>query len=174
MIRNIIAHVQGSSRISGHRTRPLEGVTFDGIRLFISTDPNSPYDTSVHALKFQYARNLKVKDVEVVWENPALDKWQSALYFEDVEGLELADFTGRQAWVGRDVPAVVLEKVTGARIVNCQAAEGTTTFLEVNRTESKSIALLGNDLRKAKVPFHFEKGAESKELKSLSNLLSTD
>ncbi len=174
MIRNIIAHVQGSSRISGHRTRPLEGVTFEGIRLFISTDPKSPYDTSVHALKFQYARNLKVKDVEVVWENPVLDKWQSALYFEDVDGLELADFTGRQAWAGRDVPAVVLDKVTDARLVNCQAAEGTATFLEVSGKESHSIALMGNDLRKAKVPFHFEKGAESKELKSLSNLLPTE
>jgi hypothetical protein len=171
MIRNIIAHVQGSSRISGHRTRPLEGVTFEGIRLFLSTDPKSPYDTSVHALKFQYAKNLKVKDVQVVWENPALDKWQSALYFEDVDGLELADFTGRQASLERDVPAVVLDKVTGARLVNCQAAEGTSTFLEVSGTQSRSTALLGNDLRKAKVPFRFEKGAANKELKALSNLL---
>jgi hypothetical protein len=174
MIKNIIAHVQGSSRISGHSTRPLEGVTFEGIRLFISTDPNSPYDTSVHALKFQHARNLKVKDVEVVWEKPALDKWQSALYFENVDGLELADFSGRQAWLGRDVPAVVLDKVTGARLVNCLAAQGTTTFLEVSGKESRNIALLGNDLREAKVAHRFENGAESKELKAVSNLLPTD
>ncbi len=174
IIKNIIAHVQGSSRISGHSTRPLEGVTFEGIRLFISTDPNSPYDTAVHALKFQHAKNLKVKDVEVVWEKPALDKWQSALYFENVDGLELADFTGRQAWLERDVPAVVLDKVTGARLVNCLAAEGTTTFLEVSGKESRNIALLGNDLRQAKVAHRFENGADSKELKALSNLLPID
>ncbi len=174
MIKNIIAHVQGSSRISGHKTRPLEGVTFEGIRLFLATDPKSPYDTSVHALKFQYAKNLKVKDVEVVWETPALDKWESALYFEDIDGLELADFTGRQAPLSHDAPAVVLDKVTGARLVNCRAAEGTTTFLEVTGTESRSIALMGNDLRHAKVPYHFEKGADSKELKDVSNLLPGD
>jgi hypothetical protein len=174
MIKNIIAHVQGSSLISGHRTRPLEGVTFEGIRLFLSTDPNSPYDTAVHALKFQHARNLKVKDVEVVWETPELNDWQSAIYFEDIEGLELADFKGRQAWPGRDVPAVVLDKVTGARIVNCQAAEGTTTFLQVRGPESRGIALLGNDLRNAKVAHRFEKGAESKELKALGNLLPAE
>jgi hypothetical protein len=174
MIKNIIAHVQGSSRISGHRTRPLENVTFEGIRLFLQTDPNAPYDTSIHALKFQYAKNLKVKDVEVFWEAPALDKWESALHFEDIDGLELADFAGRQAWLGRDVPAVVLDKVTGARLVNCQAAEGTTTFLEVTGSESRSVALLGNDLRQAKVPYRFEKGAPEKELKAPSNLMPAE
>ncbi len=171
MIRNIIAHVQGSSRIAGHRTRPLEGVTFEGIRLFISTDPNSPYDTSVHALKFQYARNLKVKDVEVIWEKPALDKWQSALYFENVDGLEIDGFTGRQAWLDREVPAVVLNKVTDARVRNCQAAQGTAVFLEVVGEQSRNIRVMGNDLAMAKVPFKFEEGAKKDELKPLSNFL---
>ena len=160
--------------IAGHRTRPLEGVTFEGIRLFISTDPNSPYDTSVHALKFQYARNLKVKDVEVIWEKPALDKWQSALCFENIDGLEVDDFTGRQAWLDRDVPAMVLDKVTDARIANCKAPEGTTVFLEVSDKESRSIALMGNDLHKARAPYRFANGASSKELRTLGNLLPTD
>ena len=96
----------------------------------------------------------------------------SALHFEDIDGLELADFAGRQAWLGRDVPAVVLDKVTGARLINCRAAEGTTTFLEVRGSESRSVALVGNDLRQAKVPYRFDKGAKKKELKALSNLMA--
>jgi hypothetical protein len=174
MIRNIIAHVQGSSLIEGHPTRPLEGVTFEGIRLFISTDPASPYDTSVHALQFHWARNLKLKDVEVIWEKPSLEQWQSALRFENIDGLEVDDFTGRQAWPDREAPAMVLDKVIDARITNCKAPEGTTVFLEVSDKESRSIALMGNDLHKARVPYHFANGASSKELRTLGNLLPTD
>lgn len=173
MIRNIIAHVQGSSRIAGHRTRPLEGVTFEGIRLFISTDPAAPYDTSVHALEFKWAKNLKLKDVEVTWEKPALNEWQSALRFENIDGLEVDDFTGRQASPDRVAPAMVLDKVTDARIVNCKAPEGTAVFVEVSGQENRSIALTGNDLRKAKVPYRCENGASSKELKALGNLTAT-
>jgi hypothetical protein len=171
IIRDIIAHVQGSSRIAGHHTRPLDGVTFENIKLFISTDPKAPYDTSVHALKFEHAKNLKVKNVEVIWDKPALDKWESALYFENVDGLEIDDFTGRQAWPDQDAPAVVLNKVTDARVVNCKAAEGTKVFLGVIGEGSRDIRLAGNDLVKAKVPYKFEEGAKKDELKSLSNFL---
>lgn len=171
MIRNIIAHVQGSSMIAGHPKSWLDGVTFEGIRLFLSTDPAAPYDTSVNALEFRWARNLKMKDIEVIWDKPALDKWQSALYFEDIDGLQLSDFTGRQAWPGRDVPAVVLNRVTDARILNSQAAEGTTVFLAVMGSESRGVCLSGNDLRKAKVPYQLEKGAQKEELNAMSNFL---
>ena len=171
IIKNIIAHVQGSSRIAGHPQSWLEGVSFESIRLFISTEPKSPYDTSVHALEFQYARNLKVKDVEVVWGKPALDAWQSALHFEDIDGLEVSDFRGRQAWPEQETPAVAFDKVKNARLLNSQAAEGTNVFLKVMGEESKNICLLGNDLQQAKVPYQLSDGAKRDALKELSNFL---
>ncbi len=171
MIRNIIAHVQGSSTIAGHPQSWLEGVNFESIKLFLSTDPSAPYDTSVHALQFRWAKNLKVKDIEVIWEKPALDKWQSALYFEDIEGLEVNGFLGRQAWPQRDVPAVVFNRVQDARILNSQAAEGTSVFLSVRGADSRNICLLGNDLRKAKVAYQFQDNANRNELTAMSNFL---
>jgi hypothetical protein len=136
MVRNVIAHVQGASTIAGHAKSWLEGVSFEGIKLFLSTDPAAPYDTSVHALQFRWARNLKVKDVEVVWDKPSLDQWQSALYFEDIDGLELNDFAGRQAWPHKDTPAVVLNRVKNARVINSRAVEGTNTFLAILGADS--------------------------------------
>ncbi len=171
MIRNVIAHVQGTSTIAGHPQSWLEGVSFESIKLFLSTDPAAPYDTSVHALQFRWAKNLKVKDVEVIWDKPSLDRWQSALYFEDIDGLELNDFAGRQAWPDRDVPAVVLNRVKNARVLNSQAAEATTVFVGIRGEESRNICLLGNDLRKAKVPYRFDDGARSDELRAMSNFL---
>jgi hypothetical protein len=172
-IRNIIAHVQGSSNIAGHRdpNHWLEGVTFEDIKLFLSTDPAAAYDTSVHALKFRWARNLKVKGVEVFWEKPALDKWQSALYFADIDGLELNDFTGRQAWRDSDIPAVVFNKVANARVINSKAAEGTKAFLSITGEACQDICLQSNDFRKAQVPYKLSDGARSAELQAMSNLL---
>jgi hypothetical protein len=169
IIRNIIAHVQGSSMIAGHPESWLDGVSFENIKLYLSTDPAAPYDTAIHALQFRWARNLRVKDVEVTWDRPALDRWQSALYFEDIDGLEVSDFTGRQAWPDKDIPTVVLNRVADARILNSKAAEGTTVFLGVTGPDTRDIYLLGNDFRKAKVAYHFDGGARSDELTALSN-----
>jgi hypothetical protein len=171
IIRNIIAHVQGSSVITGHPKSWLDGVSFENVKLFLATDPAAPYDTSIHALQFRWARNLKVKDVEIAWDQPALDKWQSALYFEDIDDLEISNFAGRQAGADKDIPAVVLNRVADARIINSRATAGTTVFLGVTGPDSRDIYLLGNDFRKAKVAYHFDGGARSDELAALSNFL---
>ena len=79
IIRNVIAHGQGTCLITGHPKSWLENISLENVKLFISTDPSSPYDKSIHAMQFQYAKNLKVKDVEVNWEKPEWNKWESAL-----------------------------------------------------------------------------------------------
>ena len=85
-IRNIIAHCQGSSNIDGYPESPIDGLTLENIKLFLSTDPSAPYDVAIHAMRITNARNLKLKGIEVVWDKPALDKWQSALDLENVQG----------------------------------------------------------------------------------------
>ena len=97
IIRNVIAHGQGTCLIAGHAKSWLENVSLENVKLFIATDPASPYDKSVHAMQFQYAKNLKVKDVEVNWEKPEWNKWESALWFEDVNGLKVENFVGGPA-----------------------------------------------------------------------------
>jgi hypothetical protein len=49
----------------------------------------------------------------VNWGKPAYDKWESALSLEDVDELQLDGFTGSAAWPERNVPALVLNRVTG-------------------------------------------------------------
>lgn len=172
-IQNIIAHAQGSSLIAGHQdpAHYLENVTFENIKMFLSTDPTAPYDESVHALTFQNARNLTVKGVEVFWEKPALDRWKSAISFENIDGLELNGFAGRQAWPDQDTPAVALDNVTNAFVLNSRATEGTNVFLGVTGEGTKSIGLLSNDFRAAKVPYKLSGVAQSSELQAISNLL---
>ena len=71
-IRNVIAHGQGTSIINGHPDSWLERVSLENVKLFLATDPSAAYDRSVNAMQFRWARNLTVKDVEVVWAGRAV------------------------------------------------------------------------------------------------------
>jgi hypothetical protein len=165
MIQNVIAHAQGGSLIAGHPESWLDGVSIENIKLFLAADPAAPYELTTHALDFRWAKNLKVKNVEVNWEKPVADKWESALSFEDVSGLTLDGFEGRQAWPERDVPAVVFNKVSDAVVRNSRALEGTKTFLKVSGKESREIVLYGNDLRKAKAAYQLDKDVANDAVK---------
>jgi hypothetical protein len=168
LIRNVIARGNGASVILGPPESYLENVSFDNIRLFLSADPEHPMQKAEHALKFRWARNLKLRDIEVHWEKPASDKWQSALYLEDIQGLELDGFSGRPATA--QFPAIVLNQVEDATIRNTKVEPGTTVFLDVKGDKTRSIGLVGNDFRKAKTPYQVSSGAKKSEVAAVNNL----
>src|SRR5262245_34882800 len=169
LIRNVIALGNGSSVVLGHPESYLENVTFDSIRLFLSAVPDHPMQQKAeHALKIRWARNLKLRDVEVHWGEPSSERWQSALYLEDIEGLELDGFSGNPATA--EFPAVVLSQVEDATIRNTKVQPGTTVFLDVKGDKTRSIGLIGNDFRKAKVPFQTTSGARNTEIAAVNNL----
>jgi polygalacturonase len=172
LIKNVIARGYGSSVCNGHPQSWMDGITLENVKLFISHDPNAPYDKAVHALKFQQVKNLKLKDVEVVWDKPESDKWESALYLEEIKGLELEAFKGRQAKLGAEAakPTVVLNQVEGAVVRGCEADEGTEQFLFLTGNNTKDIILFGNDFRKAKIPFLLSQEVGKKVVRDLSNI----
>src|SRR2546429_3489832 len=147
ILRNIIAHGQGSCLILGHPDSWLEDINLENVKLYQSTDPAAGYDRSVHAMYFRYAKNLKVKDVQVQWEKPESPKWQSALYFQDVNGLKVEGFSGAPAKA--EFPNVVLDQVVGATIVNSQAMPGTDLFLRVAGAQRHGIKPDGHELQAA-------------------------
>jgi hypothetical protein len=169
IIRNVVAHGQGSCLITGHPTSWLDNVSLENIRLFISHDSTSPYDKAVNAMQVRYARNLKMKGIEVTWDKPDWVNWRSALYFEDVEGLSLNGFTGEPAKPGSDVPAVVLNKVDGATIQNASPRPGTQVFLRVQGAKSQKIYLTGNEWHNAKTPYKVDADVRQGAVKAINN-----
>ena len=167
VLRNIIAHGQGSCLILGHPDSWLDDINLENVKLYQSTDPAAGYDRSVHAMYFRYAKNLKVKDVQVQWEKPESAKWQSALYFQDVSGLKVEGFSGAPAKA--EFPSVVLDQVEGATIVNSQAMPGTDLFLRVAGANSHGINLYGNELHAAGAAFKVDDGVASDAVKSANN-----
>ncbi len=157
ILRNIVAHGQGTSMIHGHPDSWLDDVTFDNIKLFVSSDPESPLQKTEDAMQIRWARNLKLKDVEVFWDKPASAKWQSALRVEDAQDLQIEGFRGRPAY--REAPAVRLSNVDGAVLRNSDALPGTDLFLEIGGAKSRHIRFIGNDLGAAKIPYRLVGGA---------------
>jgi polygalacturonase len=66
-IQNVIARGQGSSVCNGHPDSWLEDISFENVKLVVAHDPEAAYDKAEHGLVFKQARNLRLKDVEIVW-----------------------------------------------------------------------------------------------------------
>jgi len=150
-MRNIVTQAKGSSLFYGHPENWLAAITLENVKLLVSTDPTAPYDKAEHALDFRRVRNLKLKDVEVVWGKPSLSSWKSALYLEDAQRLELDGFVAGASVADSSVPAVALQQVCDAVIRRCRAIEGTDLFLEIAGPASQDIRLRGNDFSRAKI-----------------------
>ncbi len=169
IIRNVIAHGQGSCVITGHPESWLYNISLENVRLFISHDPASLYDKAVNAMQFRYARNLKVKDLEVTWDKPDWVNWKSSLYFEDVDGLDLQGFAGGPAKPQLEIPAVVLDKVNGATIEGARPKDGTEVFLDVKGAASQKIYIVGSELHGVATPYHLESGVKPETVKAVDN-----
>jgi hypothetical protein len=164
-IQNVIARGYGSSVCNGHPDSWLDDVSFENVRLTLAHDAGAAYDKAVHALVFKQARNLTLKDVVIAWEGAPSEKWRSALAIEEVRGLVLDGVTAAQAPGADQAPAVLLREVDFAVVRNCQAAEGTGTFLLLTGRGTRDVLFERNDLRRARLPYAFALGALPQALK---------
>ncbi len=169
-LQNIIARGKGSSLINGHPMSWLEGISLENIKLFLSHDPEAPIQKVEHALRFRWARDLKIRGLEVVWDLPVSDNWKSALYFEDIKGLEVAEFAGRQGLVEAEQPAVVLSQVEDARFWRNRALPQTGVFFDIRGERSRSLTLSDNDLLEARLPFRIAPEVRREHVMMRNNL----
>jgi hypothetical protein len=148
----------GSSFINGHPDSWLDGVSLNNIKLIVSNDPESPLQKTVNAMQVRYARNLRMKDVEVIWDKPVSEKWRTALHVEDAQNIELEGFRGGPATAG--APAIRFANVDRATVRNSYAAPGTAVFLDITGAHSRGIRLQGNDLGAAQTPYRLGAGVK--------------
>ena len=171
IVHDVIIHCQGESTIYGHPESWLSGVTFENIKFFISSNPESPYDTAKNALSFRWVKDLRLRNVEVNWEKPAYDKWESALSLEDIDGLQVDGFSGGAAWPERNIPALALVRVANANLRNMTAPPDTNLFLKVAGADTRQIHLIGNDFHEAKIPYQLDPDVKANGVTAVDNFL---
>jgi hypothetical protein len=153
VLRDIIARGRGASICNGHPDSPLDGITMDNVKLYLAHDPSAPYDKAVNALTFKWARNLKLRNVEIIWDKPEFQAWRSALLVDDVEGLEIDGLRAGPAPAAgtKDAPVILLHDVRDAWIRNSRAGEGTGVFFGVEGPRTDGIVIASTNSRKAKL-----------------------
>ncbi len=171
LLHNVLMRGQGACNLMGHPDHWLEDVKLENVRLFLTATPDNPLEKAKHAMSIRWAKNLTLKDVEIVWGSPESTKWESALHLEDIQGLVLDGFRGGPAPGAQSAPAVVLHQVDDAVVRNCRSGEGAGAFLSVTGDASRGIRLVGNDLRRAKRAWVTGDGAKAAEVKESGTLL---
>jgi hypothetical protein len=154
VVRDVVAHVQGTARIVGHAERRIENVTLSGFQLFMAPE-STPDKRASHGLVAERVDRLRIRDMELRWDEGAPEtRWESALVLRDARDVELSGFVGG-ASPGRDAAAVVMEDVNGAFVSGCRPVGA--RFLQVGGA-SRAIHLLGNDLSATPVPVSYASG----------------
>ena len=171
VFRNIIAHCKGGAHITGHPNGYIDGLTYDNIKFFVGTDPTAPFDWTTDAMTFRWVKNLKLRDVEINWETPEAAKWRSAIHLEDVDGVVIDGFEGRQAKRGAEAPTLDFVNVKDVMIRDSKAPEGTETFVKVEGHDSSEVTLFGNDLRKSKAAVQLDTDVSKNAVTTLDNFM---
>jgi hypothetical protein len=152
VVRDVVARVEGTSRIVGHPERPLEDVTLSGIQIYVRPE-STPDKRATHGLVVEGVDRLRIRDLELRWAEDAPEpRWQSAVVVRKARDVELTGFVGRSAPGTADLPAVVMEDVDGALLRGCRALPG--RFVHVVGS-SRAIRLVGNDFSAARVPVSY-------------------
>ncbi|MEP7278486.1 MAG: glycosyl hydrolase family 28 protein [Bacteroidota bacterium] len=161
MIDNIIAHVRGTSTITGHANQVLQNITISNVQIFMLPE-DSKDKRSSHALYIQGVEGLKVRDLSVKWANEAEPKWQSALVLKNVTDFLVDSFSGRQGLIDGNDAAIVLDDATDGVILNSKASEGTNVFIQIKGSPNNFVNFKDNETRKAKKEISYEKEAKKK------------
>ena len=149
LIENVIAHVRGTSTITGHTDKALENITFSNVQLFMLPEDTKDKRSS-HALQIQGVKGLKMRDFSVSWSDEAEPKWESALVLKNVTDFVVDSFSGRQGLKNGKDAAIVLDGATDGIIRNSIAPEGTQVFIQVKGNPKNFVTFKDNETRKAK------------------------
>jgi hypothetical protein len=152
VVRDVVAHAQGTSRIVGHAERPIESVTLSGMQLFMAPEA-TPDKRATHGLVADGVDRLRIRDLELRWDAGAPERrWESALVLRNARDVELSGFVGGAAPGAKDTPAVVMEDVDGAFVNRCRPVG--EPFLRL-AGGSRAIRLVGNDFSATRAPVSY-------------------
>ncbi|HTE23779.1 glycoside hydrolase family 28 protein [Flavitalea sp.] len=164
VVENIIAHVRGTSTMTGHADQPLENIRLSNVQIFMHPE-NSKDKRASHSLQIEGINGLKIDNLSVKWEDEVEKKWKSALSLKDVADFEICSFSGRQGIKDAKDPAILMNNVQDGTIRDSRATEGTNVFIHLEGKESNDISLRFNNVKRAKEPITYS----SQELRKVMN-----
>jgi hypothetical protein len=156
---NITAEAENGVLLWGGERTPISGVEFNGVRLHIHapsqamsesvggnldlrwtalTQRDGVVKSDIPALYARQVVGLRLRDVQVDWDDSLPDYFSEALRVEDFIDLSIDGFDGRQAQISTG-SAIHLERGSGVSITNSRAMPGTRTFLQMDQVEGRRV-----------------------------------
>ncbi|WP_338036224.1 glycosyl hydrolase family 28 protein [Haloferax prahovense] len=161
---NIVARSENGALVYGSEGSDIETVEFDNVRIELTgsehadevggnfdLQPSSVvtpiFANDIAGVHVENARDVTMRDVTVEWDDSGdlPDYYRSGLACEDVDGLLVDGFVGRQAHRDDDAAAISLVDTTDITVRNSRATEGTETFLSLSNTDGERL-FVNNDL----------------------------
>lgn len=163
---NIIADSESGILIYVTKPGVIQDISFDDIKLRLKSGVNSPavggnFDLrgagldnvvvkhDIPAMYCQYVDGLHIHGFKVEWADELPGYFSDGIHCEHVNNLTIDRFIGRQAQKSGSGAAIALQHVSKVSIKNCEALEGTGTFLALDDVKDRRL-FVDNDLTKAK------------------------
>jgi hypothetical protein len=165
---NVVASSETGIVLWASEPGQIEDLELDGVRLGIRPGPLSEsyggnidvrpaaplaegvFSRDIPGLIARNVHGLAVRDFDLRWEEGLPEFFTHGIECEDVQGLLIEGFTGRQAHAAG--AAIVLRRVRGVTIRDSRARPGTDFFLTHEGLEEPGL-FIGNDLAEARNAF---------------------
>ena len=163
---NIVADGEAGIVLYGCQESIIRDVFFDSVGLTIRNSPLNEsfggnfdlrpafdrrfgvFKHDIPGLYAGYVDGLEISGLQIAWDDNLPEFFNHAIWCENFKGVTIDGFVGRQAHIGDNRAAIVLDKGSGATIRNCRAAEGTGIFLQTLDVNDGRL-FVNNDLSKA-------------------------
>jgi hypothetical protein len=170
---NILADAEGGILIYGTKESPVRDIGFDRVRLRIHAPRESVargaggnfdlrwtatslagavFAHDIPAVYCRYLAGLKVRGLDIEWDRNLPTYFSNALSCEDFEGLDLEDFSARQAAPDAPQAVILLRNGAGVSIRNSVARAGAATFLLLSGVSGSGL-FVNNDVAAARRVF---------------------
>ncbi|MGB3778059.1 MAG: glycoside hydrolase family 28 protein [Tunicatimonas sp.] len=146
LLSNIIAHGQGTSKITGLRPETIRNVSLDAVQLFMQPE-GKPDKRATHALEIANANDLTIIRMRVRWDKTVEEKWQSALAVANVRGLTIDGFRGRAGGASAAYPVITLHNVQDVDVRGVEPISPTGVLIRVSGEQTQDTHFFNNDRR---------------------------
>ena len=159
VFNDITAEAEGGVLLWGGKGTPIARVEFNGIRLHMippvtsfsecvggnldlrwtATSPRfGMIKSDIPAFFARHVDGLRIRDVQVDWAKSMPSYFSDGIRVEDFNDLSIDDFSGRQAQSTTGA-AISLHDGSGVAITNSRAANGTLTFLQLEKVSDRRV-----------------------------------
>jgi polygalacturonase len=174
--------------IQGSPDQPIEGLTFDNIRMRVhssvdhSTRKKSGGNRKVTSAQIDYAsvpahftlahiEGLTLRDINITDETEDSSRERHAIFLINTKDVEIDGLKGTQTIKDGKLATIVLKDSKDVFIKGCQAISGNGSFLQIEGKDIGTMSVIGNDLSGAKRVFEFENEKQKDLLFQAANRL---